>query len=314
MADVLQVQDLFKEYPAEKKEGKPFVAVDHISFALKEGEILGLLGPNGAGKSTTISMLLGVLTPTSGTIKYGNLDLNHNRSEILEKVTFASTYIKMPWRLTVLENLTIYGMMYGLSHDEFMSRAKKFLQFFDVWNQRDKTMNQLSAGQVTRVMLSKAFIPYPKIVLLDEPTASLDPDIAHEVRAFILKQQREYNTSILYTSHNMDEVSEVCERVVFLQHGKVVAIDTPENLASSVSVARMRLQVKDGLKRIEKFASQKKLATKIDGREIEIAIEEEEISTFLQQVASHDIHYTQISIAKPTLEDYFLSKAHKKKS
>jgi ABC-2 type transport system ATP-binding protein len=173
-------------------------------------------------------------------------------------------------------------------------------------------MAQLSAGQITRVMLAKAFIPYPKIVLLDEPTASLDPDIAHEVRAFILEQQKEYNTSILYTSHNMDEVSEVCERVVFLQHGEVIAVDRPENLAASVSLARMYLQVQDGLKRTERFAKEKGLAAKIEGREIEIMLDEQEIAAFLEQLANEKIKYTQISIAKPTLEDYFLSKSGKK--
>ena len=312
MKDVLTVSNLRKVYPPEKKGGTEFVAVNGISFELREGEILGLLGPNGAGKSTTISMLLGVLTPTSGSIKYGDLDLEHNRSEILSKVTFASTYIKMPWRLTVMENLRVYGLLYGLTNDEFEKRCKKFLEFFGVWNQKDKSMGQLSAGQVTRVMLAKAFIPYPQIVLLDEPTASLDPDIAHEVRSFILQQQKEFNTSIVYTSHNMDEVTEVCDRVVFLQHGEVIAVDTPENLASSVSLARMRLQMKDGLKRTERFCNEKGLKAVIEGREIEILIDEQEIASFLEQLADEKIKYSQISIAKPTLEDYFLSKSGKK--
>lgn len=311
MTNAITIDQLEKIYPPEKKGGQSFVAVDQISFALAEGEILGLLGPNGAGKSTTISMLLGVLTPTSGTIKYGDRDFTSHRSEILQSVTFASTYIKMPWRLSVMENLTVYGLLYGLSRSEFKNRVQKFLKFFGVWNQRDKTMNQLSAGQVTRIMLAKAFIPHPKIVLLDEPTASLDPDGAHEVRQFVLQQQKEYGTSILYTSHNMDEVSDVCDKVVFLQHGKIVAIDTPAKLAASVSIARMRLQVADGLKRTERFAKEKGLVAKIDGREIEIAIDERQVANFLQQLASEKIEYTQITIAKPTLEDYFLSQAQR---
>lgn len=311
MSDAITVYHLRKVYLPEKKGGDSFVAVDDISFNLQEGEILGFLGPNGAGKSTTISILLGVLSPTSGTIKYGELDFFKNRSEILQKVTFASTYISMPWRLSVIENLTVYGYMYGLSKSDFESRVKKFLEFFGVWDQRDKTMNQLSAGQVTRVMLAKAFIPHPKIVLLDEPTASLDPDIAHEVREFVLAQQREYGTSIIYTSHNMDEVTKVCDRVVFLQNGKIIATDTPENLAASVSTAHMRLNLKDGLKRTESFAKEKGLATKIDEREIEITIDEHEISRFLQQLSAEGIEYTQITIQKPTLEDYFLSRIKK---
>ncbi len=312
MSSIIEVTQLSKIYPPEKKGGSPFTAVNGISFSLENGEILGLLGPNGAGKSTTISMLLGVLSPTSGSILYEGREFTEHKSEILQTVTFASTYIKMPWRLTVLENLRVYGYMYGLSTTDFYSRTKKFLEFFGVWNQRDKTMSQLSAGQITRVMLAKAFIPYPKIVLLDEPTASLDPDISHEVRQFVLAQQKEYNTSILYTSHNMDEVSEVCDRVIFLKNGTIIAIDTPEKLAASVSVARMRLQVKDGLKRTERFAKEKKLVNRIAGREIEIEIDEHQIATFLQQLAAENIEYTQISISKPTLEDYFLKHAAKK--
>jgi len=307
MIDAITVTKLRKEYPPEKKGGDLFVAVNSISFSVKKGEILGLLGPNGAGKSTTIAMLLGVLSPTSGSITYDGKDFFTHRSEILQSTTFASTYIKMPWRLSVKENLIVYGLMYGLKKNEVSERIKKFLDFFGVWNQKDKTMNQLSAGQITRIMLAKAFIPYPRVVLLDEPTASLDPDIANEVRQFVLKQQKEYNTSILYTSHNMDEVTQVCDRVVFLRNGTIIAVDTPDNLASSVSIAHLRLRVKDGLKRTERFAQERGLSAKIDEREIEIAIDEQRIAEFLQQLAAEKIEYTQIAIAKPTLEDYFLS-------
>lgn len=307
MSAVLSVSNLRKVFPPPNRGAKEFVAVDGVSFELAEGEILGLLGPNGAGKSTTINMLLGILSPTAGTITYGDRDLLTHRQQIMGEVAFASTYIKMPWRLTVWENLTVYGLLYGLTHAEFNHRAKRFLKFFDVLSQKDKTMNQLSAGQMTRVMLAKAFIPYPKIVLLDEPTASLDPDIAHEVRAFVLEQQREYQTSILYTSHNMNEVSEVCDRVVFLRRGRILAIDTPDNLAASVSVSRMRLQVRDGLKRTKRFASELGFTAEIKGREIEITLDEQKIASFLNQLARENISYTQIAIAKPTLEDYFLN-------
>ena len=312
MKSVISVSKLRKVYPPEKKGANPFVAVNDVSFELRSGEILGLLGPNGAGKSTTISMVLGVLTPTSGSIMYGERDFAKHRSEILQEVTFASTYIKMPWRLTVMENLSVYGMLYGLTMSDFKQRVEELLKFFGVWNQREKTMNQLSAGQITRVMLAKAFIPRPKIVLLDEPTASLDPDVAHEVRSFVLEQQKHFNTSIIYTSHNMDEVADVCDRVIFLNKGTIVAEDTPENLAASVSTAHMRLRMKDGLKRVERFAKEHQLKTVVDGREVEIAIDEHAIAGFLQQLAGEGIEYSQITIAKPTLEDYFLSQAGKK--
>lgn len=307
MKNILVVNQLKKVYPPATKGESEFCAVDGISFSVKKGEIVGLLGPNGAGKSTTIQMLIDTLKPTSGTVEYFGKDLHQNRSEVLQHVTFASTYIKMPWRLTVMENLWIYALLYGLSREQFNQRVENFLTFFGVWDQRHKTIGMLSAGQITRIMLTKAFIPYPKIVLLDEPTASLDPDMAHQVRDFVKKQQKEYGMSIIYTSHNMDEVAAVCDRVMFLNHGKIVALDTPDNLAKSVSLARVRLWVEDGLKRTERFAKEQGLTSHIEDREIVIEIDEPAIAGFLASLADAQIEYSQISIDKPTLEDYFLS-------
>lgn len=302
----LEVTDLTKIYKAEKKEAEDFVAVNNISFSIEEGEVLGLLGPNGAGKSTTISMLLGILTPTAGHIKYFGQNFNEHRSQILNQVTFASTYIKLPWRLTVWENLRVYAYLYSLDKKTFEKRAEKFLTRFGVWNQRNKTMNQLSAGQTTRVMLAKAFIPHPKIVLLDEPTASLDPDIAHQVRGFIREQQEEFNTTILYTSHNMDEVAEVCDRVLFLRHGQVVAADTPENLARSITKAKVTLTIPEDTPKVKQVMAKTDPNYLHDGRDYTLDLDEKEIAAFLISLTKHQIEYTQISIAKPTLEDYFL--------
>lgn len=311
---VIDVHQLTKVYPPEKKGGVPFVAVDAIDFQLRKGEILGFLGPNGAGKSTTIQMLMGTLTPSSGRITYQGKELEAYRSQIMQSVTFASTYVKMPWRLTVMENLWVYALLYGIDRATFEHRAEKFLSFFGVWDQRNKSVGQLSAGQITRIMLTKAFIPHPSIVLLDEPTASLDPDMAHQVRDFVKLQQKEYQLSILYTSHNMAEVADVCDRVVFLQQGKIVAQDTPEKLARSVSVSRLRLMVTDGLKRTARFAKEFSFPSRIEGREIVIEIDEQAIAGFLAALADANITYSQISIDKPTLEDYFLSMSKSKES
>lgn len=307
MKNILVVDQLKKIYPPSARGESEFCAVDKISFNVKKGEIVGLLGPNGAGKSTTIQMLIDTLKPTAGTVTYFGKDLHRHRSEVLQHVTFASTYIKMPWRLTVMENLWIYALLYGLNREQFSHRVEIFLRYFGVWDQRFKTIGMLSAGQITRIMLTKAFIPYPKVVLLDEPTASLDPDMAHQVRDFVKKQQKEYGMSILYTSHNMDEVAAVCDRVIFLNHGQIVAQDTPDNLAKSVSLARVRLWVKDGLKRTARYASEQGLTSHIENREIVIEIDEPAIAGFLASLADAQIEYSQISIDKPTLEDYFLS-------
>lgn len=303
---VVEVSHLKKVYPAVGKAKTPFVAVKDLSFSIEEGEIVGLLGPNGAGKSTTISMLLGVLLPTSGSIRYFGKDFSSHRSHILSQVTFASTYIRMPWRLSVFENLMVYAQMYGLSSSKSRKRIAHFLEAFGVVDQMHKTMNNLSAGQVTRVMLAKAFIPHPKVVLLDEPTASLDPDISMQVRAFVLEQQRQFRTTILYTSHNMAEVSDVCDKVMVLKKGQVIATDTPDNLARSVSTSHMRLLITDGLKRAITFAKGRSLETEVDGRELVVTLNEQDIADFLSQLAKHGISYSQISIRQPSLEDYFL--------
>lgn len=312
----LAIEDLTKTFQSKSifpgMDTDVFVAVNHISFTLAEGEILGLLGPNGAGKTTTIQMLLSVLTPTAGSIQYFGKELAQHRSEILQFVSFASTYINLPWRLTVWENLDVYGRLYGISASNRRTRIEKFLKFFGIWQLRDKERSSLSAGQSTRLMLAKAFLAYPKVALLDEPTASLDPDIAHEVREFVKKQREEYGVSILFTSHNMDEVSSVCDRVLFLRKGTIVADDTPDNLARSIHVARVQLLVGDGLKRITNYVKKKKHKYRLEERWIEIEVDEHKIAEFLKDLATAGVEYSQISIKKPTLEDYFLQVLHEK--
>lgn len=296
---ILKVSNLTKMYDN-------YTAVNNVSFSIKEGEIVGLLGSNGAGKTTTIMMLLSTLKPTSGSIVYFGKDFTAHRSEILEKVSYASTYVKIPPRLTIEENLDIYARLYGLSTERRKEQIKKYLTFFGMWNIRDRETGALSAGQLTRVLLAKAFISSPKIVLLDEPTASLDPDIAQEVRAFIIEQQRDHNVSILLTSHNMDEVTEVCDRVLVLQNGSIIAENTPEALAASISQSHVRLTITDSIDKAIAFAEHNKVLYAMHNNVMEITIHEQEIAHLLDSLALQGIKYSQISIDKPTLEDYFL--------
>lgn len=289
-----------------------FTAVDNISFEIKAGEILGLLGSNGAGKTTTIQMLLGTMIPTSGTISYFGSDLQSNRSAILQKVSFASTYIRLPGRLTVYENLDFYAKLYNLSSKERAYRIEELLKFFDLWKLKDRKAGALSAGETTRAILAKAFIPRPRVVLLDEPTASLDPDIAHEVRHFVMQQRKEQGVSILFTSHNMDEVAEVCDRVLVLQNGTIIAHDTPDSLAASVSKVRVHL-VSEQLAGIRAYAHELGIASKGEDRSVTFEIDDHEIAEFLAGITKQHMSYTHIAIEKPTLEDYFLQIAQKKK-
>jgi ABC-2 type transport system ATP-binding protein len=214
---VVEIRSLTKRFNG-------FTAVDNISFDIKEGEILGLLGPNGAGKTTTIHMLLGLITPTLGSIQMFGLDLAKHREAILRQVNFSSTYISMPFSLTVEENLKVIARLYELKHiNRRIDDIVKKLEMEDI---RHKLTRKLSSGQMSRLTLAKAIMTEPKVLFLDEPTASLDPDIVNKIKGFLKEYQRSEGLSILYTSHNMREMEEMSNRIIFLQRGKIVAEGT----------------------------------------------------------------------------------------
>lgn len=296
MENVLEVKNLSKHF------GK-FVAVNDVSFSLKEGEILGFLGVNGAGKTTTLQMLLGVLTPTSGSVQYFGKSLATHKSEIMEKVNFSSTYTEMPWNLSVWENLYFISFLYTLSDRK--KRIQKIIDVFELGPLANKQMRHLSAGQKTKVNLAKAFINFPKVLLLDEPTASLDVEIADTVHKLILEERTQFNTSMILTSHNMAEVEEVCDRIIFIHGGKIIANDTPENLAKSIQVSHVELHIKDGLKEINEYVEKRNISHQKKGRDIVIDVNEKDIPDLLKDLMKHNIIYDEISIEKPTLEDYF---------
>ena len=208
----LRVRDLHKDYGGRK-------AVDGVSFELGAGQIVGLLGPNGAGKTTTISMILGVLEPTSGSIEIEGLDVLRRRAEALERTNFAAVYAPLPGNLTVEENLRVFGMIYGARG--LTARIGALLEQFDLGRFRRVKAGLLSSGEQTRLCLAKALINRPTLLLLDEPTASLDPATALDIRAKIRDYVSEGNCGVLWTSHNMQEVEAVCDRVLFLSRGRI---------------------------------------------------------------------------------------------
>lgn len=213
-----------------RKQFGEFTAVQDISFSMKPGEILGLLGPNGAGKTTTMQMLLGLITPTAGSIHMFGMELASHRERILQQVNFSSTYISMPLALTVEENLWVVARLYGLTDIE--RRVDDIVKKFEMEEIRRKVTRKLSSGQMTRLTLAKAFLTEPKILFLDEPTASLDPDIAHKIRALLKEERRSSRLSILYTSHNMREMEDMSDRIIFLQRGKIVAEGTAQEIVA----------------------------------------------------------------------------------
>jgi len=218
---IVQVRGLSKRFG-------DFTAVDGISFDIREGEILGLLGPNGAGKTTTIQMLLGLITPTTGSIHMFGLDLETHRETVLGQVNFSSTYISMPYALTVEENLRVVAKLYGMT--DIPRRIDDVVKKLEMEDFRTKITRKLSSGQMTRLALAKAILTEPRILFLDEPTASLDPDIAHKTRALLKGVRQSNGLSVLYTSHNMREMEEMSDRIIFLQRGKIVAQGTAQEI------------------------------------------------------------------------------------
>ncbi len=204
--------------------------VDNVSFSIFQGEIVGLLGPNGAGKTTILHMLLGLTLPTSGEIRIFGLDFKRHRSKILQKVNFSSSYVSLPYSLTVRNSLMVFAWLYGVSQKK--KKIDEVLTLFEIRDIADEPIRTLSSGQITRVNLAKALINDPQLLFLDEPTASLDPDIADKTRSLLKRISRDKKISILYTSHNMREMEEVSDRILFLYQGRIIASGTPEEVVS----------------------------------------------------------------------------------
>lgn len=293
---VLEVKKLTKKF-------NKFLAVNNVSFDLEEGQILGLLGPNGAGKTTTIQMLLDVMEPTSGEIYYFGKSLKKHRSEVLKLANFSSAYIALPWLFTVEEVLNVFANLYEVPNKG--KRINKLLKEFEIEDLRKKNVHMLSAGESARLFLTKAFINYPKVILLDEPTASLDPDIASKIREFLRKQRKEYGTSMLFTSHNMAEVEEMCDDVIFMNAGEIIARDKPENLSRQIPTSEIEFITKSP-KEAKMFLEKENIAFVQIKSSFKISILTNEISDFLISMASEKVDYDDITISKPNLEDYFL--------
>jgi ABC-2 type transport system ATP-binding protein len=220
----------------QKKFGD-FVAVENLSFSIQPGEILGLLGVNGAGKTTVMSMLLGLVTPSGGSIHVFGMNIEKHRVEILKRTNFSSAYTALPGNLLVGQNLTVFAKIYGVREPK--KKIAELMELLEISHLAKRVTGQLSAGESTRVNLVKAFLNDPELLMLDEPTASLDPDIADKVRKVVRKVQRERNIGILYTSHNMRDIEEVCDRVIFLHKGKIVCEGTPTDIVAQSSSATL---------------------------------------------------------------------------
>jgi ABC-2 type transport system ATP-binding protein len=235
MDDAIRVEGLTKRYPG--RAGKEVLAVHDISFVVPRGATVGLLGGNGAGKTTTIAMLLGLLLPSSGSIRCLGHDMAHDRFAALARMNFSSPYVALPHRLTVAENFRVYGHLYGVAQLE--QRIAELAEAFDLRSLLGRKSGELSAGQKTRVALAKALVNRPELLLLDEPTASLDPDTADTLRGWLERYRAETGASILLASHNMAEVERLCSDVLMMKQGRIVDRGPPDALIAKYGRATL---------------------------------------------------------------------------
>ncbi|GLR79016.1 ABC transporter ATP-binding protein (plasmid) [Azospirillum oryzae] len=228
LSPAIRADGLTKRFPAP--DGRDVTAVDAIAFTVPRGSVTGLLGGNGAGKTTTISMLLGLLLPTAGTVEILGVDMARHRHAVLPRMNFSSPYVELPHRLTVRENLTVYAHLYGLTCVK--KRVRELAEHLDLSRFLDRPSGGLSAGQKTRVALAKAMLNDPEVLLLDEPTASLDPDTADWIRTYLERYRLRTGATILLASHNMLEVERLCDSVLMMRQGRIVDRGAPSALVA----------------------------------------------------------------------------------
>lgn len=301
---VLEVKNLTKHYGS-------FKAVDGVSFSVKEGEVVGFLGPNGAGKTTTIQMLLGITRPTSGTIKYFGKDFNEHKQFCLQNINYASAFNTLQGRITVWENLLVFANLYGVK--DAKKKIMELVTYFESEELLNKKYWDLSAGQKTRVNIMKSLLNDPLLVLMDEPTASLDPDIADKTLSLIEDMKQKSSLSILFTSHNMDEITRLCDRVIFLNRGAIVAEDTPLNLTKKIGKATLQLTFDGKKEDMERYLTEMDQSyTFVNKFIVKISTKEALIPKLIFGISKTELFVTDIEVKKPTLEDFFLQIARSK--
>lgn len=296
---VLNVQHLDKHYGS-------YHAVKNLSFTVKEGEIVGLLGPNGAGKTTTIQMLLGLTIPDTGSIEYFGKAFHTNREYCLSRINYASAYSQLQGRITVRKNLTIFAGLYDIPEPQ--KRIDELLDLLEVKHLSNTLFWHLSAGQKTRVVLAKALLNKPNLILMDEPTASLDPDIAHKVWELIQLLQKTERVAMLYTSHNMQEVEELCDRVMIMNKGEIVAEDTPLELTKKMGNAELILTFDTKKAIVNNYLKEHQYNFSYP-REymVKVKVTEEQIPKVLFGLGKAGVYITGIDVQRPDLEDVFMS-------
>ncbi len=300
---LLEIRDLRKRYGAVE-------ALKGLSLSIERGEFFGLLGPNGAGKSTTINILLGLILPDGGTIRVFDQDFAAEQIAIRRRMNVAAAFTSLSGVLTVRENLKVYGHIYGVGN--LNGKIAELLERFEIADLANRKLQLLSSGQHTRVTLCKGLINDPELLLLDECTLGLDPDIAEKTRSALKEFQREKQTTIIFTSHNMNEVEELCGRIAFLSKGEILRIDTAERIKRLIpqQILEVRFQPGTDLMAIQQQNGSLHAELRDDST-LRFVLDEPEgqLDFLLRRLTHAGVHIADVQITRPTLEDVFIKVA-----
>ena len=305
--NTIEVQNLVKTY---KERGSIITAVDDISFSVKRGEIFGLLGPNGAGKTTTLNILNGLLTKDSGSIKILGYDPEENWEFVKNKINVSTAYFSLSEQLTIRQNLNVYAMLYNISNKQ--QKIDQLLKMFELTALQNRKVIQLSSGEKTRVALCKGFINDPEVLFLDECTVGLDPDIAEKTRMIIKDYQKQNNTTIIFTSHYMHEVEELCNRIAFMNKGKIFKIDTAANFKKLITKNNVEIDIKQNAAAVEKILKEKEIIYSKTVNNIilfEVDSATDELYKLMNLFFKAGVKINDLHINRPTLDNIFIKLA-----
>jgi ABC-2 type transport system ATP-binding protein len=302
LENLLEVENLRKNFG-------PLEALKGISFAVPKGAIIGLLGPNGAGKTTCIDILLGATLPDGGSVRYFGKDFYAHRQESLGRINFASAYHNLQNRTSVRQNLLVFANLYEV--EEPKKTIERMAEYFEILGIMDRRFGDLSAGQRTRVSLIKSLLNGPDLILMDEPTASLDPDIADKTLGLIEELRQERQLSILFTSHRMDEVNRLCDEVIFLDRGQIVSKGRPAELTAAIPEAEVRVTIAGSLEPVLRYLDGHGLEYRVIGNEVFISALETQLGQLIHDVNQLSGSITSLDVNKSDLEDVFLAIARR---
>ncbi len=298
--NIIEIANVSKKF---KHLGKKFFAVDSVSFSVRKGEIFGVLGPNGAGKTTLINMMIGILAPDKGTVKIFGEEIRNNR-KLMERIGVSSGETRFHWALRVRDVLNFYAMIYDLRGAEKTKRIDSLAKFFGLQRIMKRKFGYLSTGERMRLTFAKALLNYPELLLLDEPTLGLDPDMAIKVRNEIRRINRKFGTTIILTSHYMGEVEQLADRIAFINRGRIVDIGTIKDLKSK-HFSNYDLKIRVKVVKDKKFL--KAGGFTVSGNVLKKKMKTgEDLSRILDKLARRNFVVLDVETKKPSLEDYFV--------